>query len=156
MPRLSFPRQSTEWDCLPKAVESALLAIFGSRRVPLRALRAVYRHSIDRDDCTSKLAIDKMVSALAKVPEISVRRLRGERASASGVLAALQAGLAVVIPIWIECEGVWYRHAAGAVGHCGRRVRIADPYSSCRTVTLRSLGAAMDKGIFLPVALGKG
>ena len=139
---INFPHQSTEWDCLPKAFESALLAIFGQQRVPQSAMRAVYRHSIDCDDGTSKSAINKVSNALAKVPGILVRRLRGKAASPLGVRSALCGSCAIVLPTWVECDDGWlYPHAVAAVGVVGRCVRIADPYSSCRTVTLRSLGS---------------
>ncbi len=153
--RLAFPRQSSEWDCLPKAFESALLAVFGWRRVPLRAVRAVYRHSIDLDDGTSRAAVGRVAAALACVPGVSARRLRGEGASPKGVLAELRRGAAVVIPTWVECDDGWYPHAVAVVAVEGRRARVADPYSS-RGTALHTIGSgpyAMDRELFAPVAV---
>jgi len=153
--RTGFPRQSTEWDCVPKAFECALLALFGRRGVPVPAMRAVYRHSIDLDEGTSRLAIARVCGGLARIPGVSARRLRGEGASPSGVLSAVRSGAAAILPVWLECDDGLWPHAVAAVGAEGRRVLVADPYSrsSCEAVALRSLGSAMDRSLFLPVAL---
>jgi len=155
--RTGFPRQSTEWDCVPKAFECALLALFGRRGVPVPAMRAVYRRSIDLDDGTSRRAIAAVCAGLARSPDLSVRRLRGEGASPQGVLSAVRGGGAAVLPVWLECDDGWYPHAVAAVGAEGRRVLVADPYSrsSCRAVTPRAIGSVMDRGLFLPVVLDR-
>jgi len=155
--RTGFPRQSTEWDCVPKAFECALLALFGRRGVPVPAMRAVYRRSIDLDDGTSRRAIDAVCGRLARVPGLSARRLRGEGASPRGVLSAVRAGDAAILPVWLECDDGLWPHAVAAVGADGGRILVVDPYSrsSCRAVSPRSLGSVMDRRLFLPVALGR-
>jgi len=154
MPTSCHLRQTTGWDCVPKAFEAALVSAFGWHKVPLEALKTVYRLCIDLEDGTSRGAIMATARRLASVPGVATRRLTGGRGSPGGIVSELRLGRSVVLPTWVEDEGELWPHGVAAVGTSSGSIRVADPWRPAAiSVPRRRLETYMDRSLFTPVAV---
>lgn len=150
----NFLQQTSGYDCVPKAFENALIAVFGRGFVPVSAIQIIYKHSLDKGG-TSKKATQKIITKLSKIPEIYTRKLTGNKASPRSIFEALKMGHSVVIPIWHKFHDEWYRHAVTATAIKGKKICIFDPELSYRQETLQSLRSIMNKTSFPPIIIGK-